>query len=119
MRQSMARRDGVFEAQAVGTFAEERGAHEPLEVFVPQAIQPLLSQQLGRHLELFADHQELGVRRRALSRIPLSEMLARGVLEVADEVPVGDVLHAVHADAVDLEILHPALEERQHVLPRG
>ena len=48
-----------------------------------------------------------------IHRVTLFELIARLVLEIANKVPVGDVFHTVHADAVNLQILHPPLQAVQ------
>src|SRR5262245_18266869 len=105
-----------FEVQAVRVLAQQNGSYQALKAFVPEPIQPLGAQQLPRHFQLFTDDQELGVRGRTRCRVSLLELLASGILEIADDVPIRDIFHAIHPDAIDLEVLHPATEEGQHVL---
>ena len=91
-----------------------------LEVLVPEPIEPRLVQVEQRQglAQLFADDQEafIGHRCRRLGGKPLPPGVAREVLVFLDEVPVGDVLDTVHADAVDVEIVHPAEERGLHQL---
>ena len=51
------------------------------------------------------------------SRPPASPGGPGEVLELLHEVPVGDVVDAVHPDAVDAEVGHPAEQVGLHELP--
>ncbi|HYN38635.1 MAG TPA: hypothetical protein VES39_05235 [Rhodospirillales bacterium] len=77
---------------------------------MPQSVQPVLFQQVQRLAQFFADHQEarVGGAGRTLFGCAPAKHVARQILVLLDEVPVGDVLHAVHADAVHMEVPHPS-----------
>src|SRR5262245_28181252 len=101
--------------------AHQRRADVPLEALVPEAVEPALCwigiDQAERLGQLLADDEEplVGAAGREAGAIELAGR--RG--ELAHEVPVLDVLDAVQAEAVDMEVLHPAGERREHETPGG
>src|SRR5262245_48403275 len=72
-----------------------------------------------RFAEFLADNEEAFVGATETLRSEALLIEAPGVVFVLlDKIPVGDILHTVHADAVDMEVRQPALERRKHELPR-
>ena len=106
-----------FEARlAFSVLPKQRGANVLLEAFVPETVEPLLAKYFERFVELFPDDEKpfISAASRSLSREFLTPRFSCQVLVFLDEVPIVDVLHAVHADAVNMEIVDPSQETGLH-----
>ena len=60
----MARRTVSSKVQTpLDILSQDGGAHQPLEAFIPQTVQPVLRDQVAGQLQLFANHKELARQR--------------------------------------------------------
>jgi hypothetical protein len=121
-RQSISLRNAPFEARfSVRILSEDYVTQYAFEILVPQAIQSILLEQRHGHGQFLAHYQEALLRSRTavLSSFPaLAPKLAGIVLKLLDEVVIHDVVDAIHADSIDMEVQHPVCELCLHDLAR-
>src|SRR5581483_2655400 len=101
--------------------AENNVAQNTLEILVPETIQPFLLQKRHRNREFLAHDKEalIGASGTALRRLPaLPPEIPGIVLELLHEIVIHDVVDAIHPNAINFEIQHPAGQLCFHNLPR-
>jgi len=118
-RQSIARRTVSSKLRPSPVWPIRAARMSARKLVVPKPIEPALCEQSHR----FGRALRATTRKRASAPAPRPCDVqrsfpegARAILEVADEIPVGNVSTESNADAIDADVAHPACPIGIHVL---
>src|SRR5258708_10990503 len=109
--------DGEFEVLTVITLAENRGTNPSAKAVIPEGVETPLGEQFERTRQLLSHHEEALVSAGWVEtgRLPALVPKIPGVILISTyEVPVGNILHTIHADAINAKIAHPARDIGVH-----
>jgi len=101
--------DGLLEVLPILTRPEKRRTKPPQKLLVPQPVEPVLRKQGEGERQLLAHDQEMSVWAAAQpgGSPPILKQGAGTVLVCLNEIPIGNVLHAIHTYAINPKIPHP------------
>src|SRR5207302_1413418 len=102
--------DSPFEVLSISILPQNRGANACPKAVIPESIQTLLREKLVWKRQFLTNNEKALVSAsgsKTSLQPALVPKIAGAIFILAYEVPVGNILDAIHADTIDTKIAHP------------